>query len=287
MTRLGTALVWLLLSVAAHADLLVMEVVPLKHRLAIDLLPTLRELVAAGGTVTGLNNQLVIRSTPANLADLKQVLAGLDVRQQQLRITVRQNVQGASQDAADQLAARLRVAGAEVAAGMGGPGGAPGAAIRYQGDTAGVSVESYRTHGQDDRASAHFVTAIEGTPAYITTGQSLPLPQTSAVVTPYGANIQQSLNYRNVGSGVYVTPRLAGDEVTLEISPYSEQLNRQGGGVIDERSVNTVVRGRLGQWLPLGGATSASHDASRSDLRSTERRDTQAYDVWVKVEIAP
>lgn len=287
MTRLGPALVLLCLSVTAHADLLVMEVVPLKHRLANDLLPTLRELVAAGGTVTGLNNQIVIRSTPANLADLKQVLAGLDVRQQQLRITVRQNVQGASQVATDQLAARLRVADAEVAAGMGGAGGAPGAAIRYQGDQAALSVESYRTDGQDDRASTHFVTAIAGTPAYIATGQSLPLPQTSALLTPYGANIQQSLNYRNVGSGVYVTPQLAGDEVTLEISPYSAQLNRQGGGLIDERSVNTVVRGRLGEWLPLGGATNASHDASGSDLTSTERRDTQAYDVWVKVEVAP
>ena len=287
MTRLGTALLLLFLSIAAHADLLVMEVVPLKHRLANDLLPTLRELVADGGTVTGLNNQLVIRTTPANLADLKRVLAGLDVRQQQLRITVRHNVQRASQQAADQLAARLRVAGAEVAAGMGGPGDAPGAAIRYQGDQSGVSVESYRTHGQDDGASTHFVMAIEGTPAYIATGQSLPLPQTSAVLTPYGANIQQSLDYRSVGSGVYVRPRLAGDEVTLEISPYSEQLHRHGGGMIDERSVNTVVRGHLGEWLPLGGVTSASHDTSGSDLRSTARSDTQAYEVWVKVEVAP
>ncbi len=287
MTRTSTALVLLVLCIAAHADLLVMEVVPLKHRLANDLVPTLRELVAEGGTVTGLNNQLVIRSTPANLADLKHVLRGLDVRQQQLRITVRQNVQGASQQAADALAAHLRAGGAEIAAGMGGPGDAPGAAMHYQGEQAGVSVESYRSHGQDDRASTHFVMAIEGTPAYITTGQSLPLPQTSAVVTPYGANIQQSLDYRNVGSGVYVTPRLAGDEVTLDISPYSEQLNRQGRGMIDERNVNTVVRGRLGEWLPLGGATSASHDSSGSELTSTARSDTQAYDVWVKVEVAP
>jgi len=287
MTRFGLALVLLFLSCLAHADLLVMEIIPLKHRLANDLLPTLRELVAEGGTVTGLNNQIVIRSTPANLADLKQVLAGLDQRQQQLRITVRQNVQGANQQASDRLAAHLRAGDAEIAAGRGGPGDAPGAAIRYQGDHAGASVESYRTQGQDDRASTHFITAIEGTPAYIATGQSLPLPATSAVITPYGANVQESLDYRNVGSGVYVTPRLVGEEVTLDISPYSEQLSRQGGGMIAERSVNTVVRGRLGQWLPLGGATSASHDAGGSELTRTDSRDAQAYDVWVKVELAP
>lgn len=287
MTRLATALLLCVLCSAALADLLVMEVIPLKHRLANDLVPTLRELVAEGGTVTGLDNQVIIRSTPANLADLKQVLAGLDTRQQQLRITVRQNVGNASQGAADALAAHLRAGQAEVAAGLGGPGDAPGAAVRYQGEHAGASVESYRTHGRDERASSHFVLAIEGTPAYIATGRSVPLPQSSALLTPYGANVQQSLEYRKVGSGVYVTPRLAGDEVTLEISPYNDQLAREGGGMTAERGVDTVVRGRLGEWLPLGGATSASHDSSNSELTRTERRDDQAYDVWVKVEVAP
>ncbi len=287
MKRFGSALLLLFVSIAVHAELLVLEVVPLKHRLANDLLPTLRELVAEGGSVTGLNNQLIIRTTPANLAELKQVLASIDQRQQQLRITVRQNVQGDSQAAADGIAARLHAGDAEIAAGMGGPGGPGGAAIRYQGEHGGVSVERYRTQDRDDRASTHFVTAIEGTPAFITTGQSLPLPQTSAVVTPFGAQLQQSLDYRNVGSGVYVTPRLHGDEVTLVISPYNEQLTRQGGGMIDERNVNTVLRGRLGEWLPLGGASSASHDARGGDLTSTTRHDAQAYEVWVKVEVAP
>ncbi len=52
-------------------------------------------------------------------------------------------------------------------------------------------------------------------------------------------------------------------------------------------SVNTVLRGRLGEWLPLGGASSASHDARGGDLTSTTRHDAQAYEVWVKVEVAP
>lgn len=287
MIRRGLALALLMLSALAQADLLVMEIVPLKHRLANELLPTLRELVVEGGTITGLNNQLIIRTTPANLADLKRVLAGLDVRQQQLRITVRQNVASDSQQAADQLAAHIRLGDAGVSAGREGPRAAPGAAIQLEGDSAGASVESYRTHGQDDRASTHFVTAIEGTPAFIATGQAVPLPQTSALLTPYGANVQQSLDYRNVGSGVYVTPRLAGTEVTLEISPYSQQLDRRGNGMVDERSVNTVVRGQLGQWLPLGGASGASHDARNSELTRTDSHDTSAYDVWVKVEVAP
>ena len=287
MNRFGSALALLAFSLVTRADLMVMEVVPLKHRLAADLLPTLRELVIEGGTVSGLDRQLVIRTTPANLADLKHVLAGLDTRQRQLRIVVRQNVQDATQQAADQLAARLRVGTSDVALGASGPGDAPGAAISVAGEHAGASIESYRTQGQDDLASTHFVSAIEGTPAYIATGQAVPLPQTSALVTPYGANVQQSLDYHNVGSGVYVTARLAGEEVTLEISPYSEQIDRRGGGMIAERKVNTVVRGRLGAWLPLGGATSASHDQRGSELTRTAHAQSAAYEVWVKVEVTP
>ena len=287
MKRFCSALALLAVSLVTRADLMVMEVVPLKHRLAADLLPTLRELVVEGGTVSGLSQQLVIRTTPANLADLKHVLAGLDTRQRQLRIVVRQNVQDATQQAADQLAAQIRVSTSDVARGASGPGDAPGAGISVAGEQAGARIESYRTHEQDDLASTHFVSAIEGTPAYIATGQTVPLPQTSALVTPYGATVQQSLDYRNVGSGVYVTPRLAGDEVTLEISPYSQQLDRRGGGMIAQRSVNTVVRGRLGAWLPLGGATSASHDQRGSELTSTAHAQSAAYEVWVKVEVTP
>ena len=285
MRRALLALLLLVPALLAAAEPLVTEVVPLRHRLASEVLPMLRDLVVAEGAVTGMQNQLVIRSTPANLAELKRVLASLDTRQQMLRITVRQNTQTASQAAADALAARARIGGAE--AGLGGPGDAPGAAIRYEGGDVGASVESYRTHGQDDRASTHFVNALEGTPAFIGTGQSVPLPSTSAVLTPYGANVQQSLDYRAVGSGVYVTPRLAGDEVTLEISPYDQRLDRRMVGAIEERGANAVVRGRLGEWLPLGGASSASHDQRASMLSTTTQAGNTAYDVWVKVELVP
>ncbi len=287
MTRLVGLLVVLIFSLSARADLMIVEVVPLKHRLATDVLPTLTALVVEGGSVSALDQKLIIRTTPANLAELKTVLAGVDTRQRQLRIVVRQNVQDASQLAADQMAARLRTGNGDLTLGPAGPGDAPGAVINVAGAELGARIESYRTQDRDDVASTHFISAIEGVPAYIATGTAVPLPQTSAVVTPFGANVQQSLTYRDVGSGVYVTPRLAGRDVTLEISPYSQQLDRRGGGLLAERSVNTVVRGRLGEWLSLGGATSASHDHGHSELSSTTQTSASAYEVWVKVEVTP
>jgi hypothetical protein len=266
-------------------ELMVIETIKLQHRLVKELLPTIQSLLAPGGTAAAANEQLILRSTPANIADLKHVIATLDVRQHSLRISVRQNVQDATQSAADGLAARAKLGDAQVAVGGLSAGPATGGALRFESN--GVAVESYHTDGQSEQAGSYFVTTVEGSPAFINTGQSVPLPQTTATLTPFGASVQDSLNYREVGSGFYVTPYLHGEEVTLEISPYTQQLDRSGGGVIAEHSAQSVVRGRVNEWIALGGTGTSAQDDEHAELHSTRRAARDAYDVWVKVEVLP
>ena len=75
---------------AAAAQLRV-EVIPLQHRTADQIVPVLSPLVSEGGTITGMNNQLIIKTTPANLEQLKRVLSSLDKPVRRLLITVRQD----------------------------------------------------------------------------------------------------------------------------------------------------------------------------------------------------
>ena len=75
-------------AVAGAADMRI-EVVPLKHRLAQDVIPILEPLVDKGGTVTGMNDQVIIKSTPSNLRQLRKVLNTLDRAPRRLRISVR------------------------------------------------------------------------------------------------------------------------------------------------------------------------------------------------------
>ena len=67
------------------------EVITLKYRTAEQVMPLLRPLLDKTGTMTGLQNQLVVRTSPANLNDLKKVLATIDAMPRQLLITVRQD----------------------------------------------------------------------------------------------------------------------------------------------------------------------------------------------------
>jgi type II secretory pathway component HofQ len=282
------ALLALLLSVplAVLAADMVLEVVPLKHRLADELLPTLRALVAPGGTVTGLNDQLVIRTTPDNLAELERVLGALDTPLRQLRITVTQDISAQADVRSDELSVRLRAGDARAA--VGGPPGGPGARLGVGGEDGRVDYRNFSTRGREDRGNTHFVTAVEGSPAFIAAGQVVPLPTQSAVLTPYGAAVQESIGYRDVGAGFYVTPRLGGDgRVTLEVAPFSERLTRGGGGTIDARGLTTTVSGRLGEWIALGGAAESFAARGGGIAYSTREQGADRYDVWVKVEVLP
>src|SRR6185312_11152094 len=80
---------FLLLLPAARAQQVV-EVITLGYRQAEEVIPIVRPLLAPGGTVTGINNRLVVRTTSANLAEIKQVLSAVDARPRQLMISVRQ-----------------------------------------------------------------------------------------------------------------------------------------------------------------------------------------------------
>ena len=51
--------------------------------------------------------------------------------------------------------------------------------------------------------------------------------------------------------------------------------------------MNTMVSGRLGEWIPLGGATDSARDDRSGTLFSTRDRRYDSYDVWVKVEEIP
>ncbi len=284
--RLMCVLLLVALTSAASAGEQVLEIIPLKHRMVSDVLPTLQQLVAPGGTVTGMNDQLIIRTSPENLADLKQVLDALDRKLHQLRITVRQDIEADTQLREDELSARIR--SGDASAGVGQPRGGPGARIGIGEADQRVEYHAFSTRREQDTEHAHFVTTVEGQPAFINAGQAVPLADRQVHYSPWGTTVQDSVRYRNVGAGFYVTPRLGGgNSVSLEISPYAEQLDPRGGGAIDSRGLATMVHGQLGQWIALGGAGQAGGDSAAGLLYRSRQSGRNSYDVWVKVDVIP
>src|SRR5262245_53030373 len=172
------ALFLLIVAVSAHAQQS-LEVISLRYRTAEQVLDTLRPLVEPGGTLTGRGNQLILRTSPENLADIRRALDAIDLPQRRLQISVRFD---------DALDASRRDLGAS------GTISNRGSRIELRGADSQISA----TERVDQR-----VQAMDGGRATIFTGQSRPILQGQFV--------------QDIVTGFDVVPRVMGERVTVEV----------------------------------------------------------------------
>jgi type II secretory pathway component GspD/PulD (secretin) len=100
------------------------------------------------------------------------------------------------------------------------------------------------------------------------------------------------MQYRDVGSGFYVLPRIHGDIATLEITTQNDALSsdqsQSSGGAPIMRTQNstTVISGRLGEWIAVGGVVrQGSSDNSSITTRSRSSLNEQ-HNVLIRVDEA-
>lgn len=269
-----------LFCLTAFASGMQLEVIPLKHRTVNDVIPVLRPLVAPGGALTGTANQLIIKSTPANIAEIKRVLAGIDRAQRRLLITVRQDSAGGA--SRDQRSLSGAWSSGDVTVSGGDGGGHGGLEINSR-DANGNHVE-YRSRSRrsgSENRNTYTVQALEGSPAFIRAGSLVPVPTRTVTIAPGVAVQQDTVEYHDATSGFYVLPRLHGDTVTLLVAP---RLAGSGPGGFDVQDVETTISGRLGQWLRIGGIAESSRHRSGGSLSQGRRQSQMTRSVLLKVE---
>ena len=265
----------------AHAQSTVLEVITLKYRTAEQVIPVLAPLIPKPGTIGGLQQQLIIRTTPGNFAEIKQVLATLDAAPRRLLITVRQDAaldnerSGAERSAS--ISSGATQSGAAVQAGRGD-------------DFVRGRVDSTRSLDRDRNTQT--LQVIEGNSAFIRTGLAVPLPQRQVLHTTVNGRMVErvidSVEYRDVMTGFHALPRLAGDRVTLEISPQRDTLptpeqNLPHGSVSLQR-VATTVSGRLGEWMEIGRLAQGVSNEQSVILGSTRETSTDNRRILIKVD---
>lgn len=284
------AMKWLLILIlcqisTVYADPLKLEIIELNNASVNQVLPLLRPFVEPGGTVTGMSNRLIVKTTPANLAEIKSILAELDQAPRQLRISVTQDIDQHRNFASDQLSGRVRLGDTTGQLGAIGPRG-QGATIKYR-DKHGnvIQYRGNRTRTNTEDHNLHFVTTLEGRQAFIFTGESTPYASQSYYEGPFGRSSQTYIDRVQTDRGFYVIPRIRDDMVTLEISTQLDDSPNPQDGSIDTRATNSVVTGKLGAWIPLGGASRQGGNNHSGLLASTRSHTDSAYDVWVRVEV--
>jgi len=269
LVRLFAMLAFLLAGTALADEV---EVIPLHHRTAEQLIPTLRPLVAPGGAITGMQSSLIVRSTRANIEEIKRVLAALDRAPRRLLISVRQDAGGVSDRRSMSAGGTVSGSRGSVSVGQGAPAGS-GVNARI--------LDSSRT--TDDRVVQQ-VQALEGNPAHISVGSSRPVPTRSTTVGPGGVVVSEGVIYQDVSTGFTVVPRLSGDRVTLEINPRRASPNRLPRGSVSTSEIVTTASGRLGEWIELGGVNQSATRDERGILSRDSATRQSSSGVWVKVD---
>ena len=278
LVQLLLAAVLTLAAAWADAEPTVTEVIPLRYRTADEIIPVLRPLLPQDAVLSGLNNKLIVRTTPASMLEVKKLLASLDATPRKLMISVRQDANLDAWQRGSEISGRVEGDNASVT--MSGSPTPPGA----QAKVGGVRARVYGSADQDTDRISQRVQVMEGGRALIRVGQSVPVAAGQVVDTPDGRRVLRSTEFRSANTGFYVVPRLAGDQVTLEIYTTADAFKSPASAASDIQRLATVVTGRLGEWIELGAIGQHGFENRQSGLaRSTDAvRDARA--VLVRVD---
>jgi prefoldin subunit 5 len=236
-----------------------LHAVPLQRALPEQIAPVLSAHVGPGSSVTAYGNQLILNVTDREYAQIRELLQQLDSAPRSLSISVR----------------GLRSESAQIRAGSArGNWGNDQVQLQTGGgwqprNHTEVRVEQRSVRGS--RGSDQQVRAVEGMATYIGSGSLQPFD------TGYGTR-----QLVPVESGFYATARVIGDEVVVDIE---QRDDRSDGRAIRTAGISTRVRGRLGEWIALGGVSQQQRLGERGIASYRDTQSDSSSDVAIKVEL--
>lgn len=244
----------------AVADETVMEIIPLANRPATEIQALLAPLLDAEDRVIDNGSSLIVKTSPAKLGQIRALIQKLDTRLSNLLISVLQT----SSKTAAELNAEAALAASRHAINMRGMVGS--------------------TEDLQNRQQHQQLRTLEGQPAHIQTGEVRPIRNYSVYGSGYGNAVISNTQMMEASTGFAVTPRLTGQQVTIDIEPWSDRF--QQNGRIETQSAHTSLRANLGEWVEIAG----NADNERSDSQgfgginhSTRQNDLR---ILIKVDLA-
>ena len=217
------------------------QVITLQNRTSADLLPIAQNFIGKNGKVSAYGNQLIVEASASKIQNLEDLLAQLDKPSKRLLITV---------DTHDN-------------------------ALADTNSTTRVISTASREGGIQQ------IQAIEGVPAQVQIGQSVPL--TSTQTDAYGRVLAQT-DYRDVTRGFYVTANVTGETVHLAISTHLDTMSQERADVVNMQNTNTKITGPLGQWITVAGASNQNLPAKSAKTLTYSTQGRNDMTVRVKVD---
>jgi type II secretory pathway component GspD/PulD (secretin) len=281
--KLAYKLLGLVLLVSAvQADSI--TTIQLSNRPAEEVIPIIKPMLGAGDAITGQGFKIFLRSSSETLAQVKEMIDALDVAAKTLQISV---FQGSTRGlGALGIGASIQVESDDASVGIGTGGNKKatgGGSITYSTSNGSGSINSTSTRLRLEDNPIHQVRVTAGTEAYIETGEQIPYFSGTNWIVPKA--VAGGIEYKDVTTGFYVLPRIHGDNVTLQVSPFKNSQSNARGGNIETQHANTTITGRIGEWLLIGGVTEQLKRAQSGtgSYSSTQSRNNES--IWIKADL--
>jgi hypothetical protein len=273
------SIVALVLAAATIAD--DTRIIQLRHRSAAEMIPLIRPLVGPNDAVTGTDYRLVVRTSEKNFQEIQKLIAQLDTARRQFRIQVKQTVSETRGNTGVGVSGEVRNDNVRVQLPRQSPPDNRGLVIRKD----GLQLETRQTRTTSSSASTQFVTTLDGVPAFIRVGQSVPQVQRILALTGKQQLVfAQGVSFHNIVTGFDVIPQAQGENVMVQITPRLSNLSNPTIGLVNFQEYATAVIVKPGEWIDIGGISGTGQEVRRAILDSGSSDSSEQRTILLKVD---
>ena len=225
--------------------------------------------------ITGTGFQLFIRTDKKTLEEISRLLQAMDKAPRNLIIKVRNNVDAGSNSTDFDASGNYKIGDdVQVVVGDNPP------------NKEGTKVKVNRTKNTTKQNSEHMLRVVEGGQAFIAAGKIRPYEHRTIIRHRYGVSVYDNIDYQDVTSGFYVTPRLSGNgTVILNVQPHYRSVNDQHAGTIDVQEADTTIEAKIGEWVQIGGVDTGGSSKENGILSTSRNSSDLQSAIFIKVEV--
>jgi type II secretory pathway component GspD/PulD (secretin) len=256
----------------------VVEVIPVNYRPASEIQPLLMPLLENTDQIVANGDSLIVKTTPERLQTITNLIRKLDNPLNNLLISVIQSK--------DVTAEHLN-------AGMGFDLNLPLSNPSYPRSNAGGYLNQFqgRVYGHasqinstNNNRNTQTIRTLEGATAHIKVGNTYPITNYQIYPGGYGyPGVTQSTQWVEASTGFAVTPRLVGQQVEIDVSPWSDRFT--GHGQIQTQEAQTTLRVNLGEWVDLGGVDESGQSSGNTPFSYNRQSSLNNLHILVKVDV--
>ena len=252
-----------------------LQIIDLKNRPADEIIPVIKPMLKPNDAITGTGYQLFLRTDAKTLEEVTRLLQVMDKAPRNLVIKVRNNLESNSKSTDINTSANYEVIDdVRVVVGDNPP----------RDNGAEVRVNSNKN--TTNRNTEHMIRVIEGGKAFITAGEIRPYEHRTIIRHRNGVSVYDSVDYQDVTSGFYVTPRLTGNNnVSLQVQPHYRTISDKRSGTVDVQEVDTTLETKLGEWVQIGGIDTDENSKDSGILSTSSNSGSKQSAIFVKVEL--